>query len=55
MTSRASPTAASHAANTRIIIGIMKASGNWEFSEINELIRKSESIMPSKHSSVDIR
>lgn len=54
-TSRASPTAASHAAKTRITIGVGNAIIELEFNVEVEVIINSESIMPSKHSRVDIR
>lgn len=53
-TSSASPIAASQAAKTSTVIGIIMESVNWAFSEVRAIIRKIESIMPSIHKSVDI-
>lgn len=53
-TNRANPIAASQAANTRIVVGIINESVNWELREANEIIRNKESIIPSIHRSVDI-
>lgn len=54
MTSRASPTAASHAANTIRIIGIIIAIVKCMLRIIRVLRIKRDSIMPSKHSRDDI-
>lgn len=55
MTSRDSPNAASQAANTSSTIGIMLASVRWLFRIVTDIITNSDSIMPSRHSSDDIR
>lgn len=54
-TSKARPTAASHAANTKIKIGIGIEIIELVFRIIIEVIINKESIIPSKHSKVDIR
>lgn len=54
-TRRASPTAASHAANTRIVIGIGIDAIELEFRVAIEVIINRDNIMPSRHRSVDIR
>lgn len=55
LTRRARPTAASHAANTRIVMGIGIEIMELEFNVDNEVIINRESIMPSKQRSVDIK
>lgn len=55
ITSKARPTAASHAANTNKIIGIMNDSEKWRFRVKIEHSTNIDSIMPSKHNSDDIR
>lgn len=55
ITSRDSPNAASQAANTRRMMGIMLASVKWEFRTIIVAIINSDNIMPSRHRSEDIR
>lgn len=55
MTSNASPTAASQAANTSRIMGIMNDSEKWELRTIRVVRINMESIIPSKHRSDDIR
>lgn len=55
ITNKARPSAASHAVNTRRIIGIMLASVRCVFRIISVAITNSESIMPSRHSREDIR
>lgn len=55
ITSRARPNAASHAANTKRIIGMTLAKVKWLFRIIRDAITKRESIMPSRHSREDIR
>lgn len=55
ITSRAKPSAASHAANTRRMIGIMLARVKWVLRIVRDAITKRESIMPSRHSREDIR
>lgn len=54
-TRRASPTAASHAANTKIVMGIGMETMELEFNVDSEVIMNKESIIPSKQRSVDIR
>lgn len=54
-TRRASPTAASHAANTRMVMGMGIDIMELEFSVDSEAIMNRESIMPSRQRSVDIR
>ena len=54
ITKRASPIAASHAANTRRIIGIMVASANCMFRAIRVLRTNRASIIPSRHSRDDM-
>ena len=55
LTSRAKPTAASQAANTRITMGIENVTMEWVLSEVIAVIINRDSIMPSKHRRVDIR
>lgn len=55
LTSRARPTAASHAANTRMMIGIGIDAMEFEFREAMEVIINNDNIIPSKHSRVDIK
>lgn len=55
ITSRDSPNAASQAANTSSTIGIMLANVRWLLRIITDIITNSDNIMPSKHSSDDIR
>lgn len=55
VTSRDRPRAASQAANTKRIIGAMLASVKWLFKITTVIIMNRDSIMPSKHSSEDIR
>lgn len=55
ITSSARPTAASQAAKTRMMIGIIKDSIEWEFSVIRDVMVNKDKIIPSKHSRVDIR
>lgn len=55
LTSKARPTAASHAANTRIVIGIGIDAIEFEFREATEVMMNSDNIIPSKHRRVDIR
>ena len=54
-TRRANPTASSHAANTRIVIGIGIDAIELEFKVAIEVMINRDNIMPSKHRSVDIR
>lgn len=55
VTRRASPTAASHAANTISITGIMLDKVNHVFRIIIVLRTNSDSIIPSRHNNDDIR
>lgn len=54
-TSRERPRAASHAASTRRMMGAMLASVKWLVRIVMVIITNRESIMPSRHSSEDIR
>lgn len=54
-TSSDSPSAASQAANTRRIIGIMLARVVWVIRIVTAVRTNRESIIPSRHSSEDIR
>lgn len=54
-TRRASPTAASHAANTKIVMGMGMETMELEFNVDSEVMINKESIIPSKQRSVDIR
>lgn len=55
MTSRDRPNAASQAANTSRMMGIMLASVKCVFRIISVDMMKSASTIPSRHSSEDIR
>lgn len=55
VTNRASPMAASQAANTKRIIGIMLAKVKCEFRTTRAVRMNSDSIIPSIQSSADIR
>lgn len=55
LTSKARPTAASHAANTRMVIGIGIDAIEFEFREATEVIINNDSIIPSRHRRVDIK
>lgn len=55
MTSRDNPRAASQAANTSKMIGIILASVKWVFRTIMVAMTNSDSIIPSRHRSEDIR
>lgn len=55
VTSKARPTAASHAANTINITGIILDSVNDVFSMVTVLRINNDNIMPSRHSRDDIR
>lgn len=55
MTSKASPMAASQAAKTRRIIGIMLAKVKCELRIVRVARTKSDNIIPSRQSSADIR
>lgn len=54
ITRRESPSAASHAANTRRMIGNMLAKVKCVFKIMIVIITNRESIIPSKHSREDI-
>lgn len=54
-TSRASPTAASQAAKTKMVMGIGMELMELEFREVTEVILNKDNTMPSRHSNVDIR
>lgn len=55
MTSRDNPNAASQAANTRRIIGVMLASVRWLVRIVTVIMTKRDNIMPSRQSREDIR
>ena len=55
ITRRARPTAASHAAKTKITMGIVYISRECAVKVVVETMIKSVSIIPSRHRSVDIR
>lgn len=55
MTNKASPIAASQAANTKRMIGIMLARVKCVFRIVRAARMNSDSTMPSRHSSADIR
>lgn len=55
ITRRDNPSAASQAANTSRIMGIILANVKWEFRIIMVAIINSDNIIPSRHSSEDIR
>lgn len=55
MTKRDRPSAASQAANTSRIMGLMLARVRWSFRIVTVIITKRDSIIPSKHSREDIR
>lgn len=55
ITSKASPMAASQAAKTRRIIGIMLAKVKCELRIVRAARTKSDSIIPSRQSNADIR
>lgn len=55
ITRRASPTAASQAANTSRMIGNINDSVKWVLRAVNVIRTNSESIMPSRHRRDDIR
>lgn len=54
-TSRANPTAVSHAVDTKIMIGIGNMIIECEFNEVMVAIVNRGSIIPSRHKSVGIR
>lgn len=55
ITNRDSPRAASQAAKTSRIIGIMLASTKLELRIVKDIVTNRDNIMPSKHRSEDIR
>lgn len=55
ITSKDRPRAASQAANTRRIMGVMLASVKWLFRMTTVIMTNRDNIMPSKHSREDIR
>lgn len=55
ITSRDRPRAASQAAKTSMIIGIILAKVRWEFRMITAIVTKRDNIIPSRQSSDDIR
>lgn len=55
LTSSDNPSAASQAAKTSKIMGIMLARVKCEFRIVREAITKRDSIIPSKHKREDIR
>ena len=55
ITNRDRPNAASQAANTSRIMGIMLASVKWLFRIIKVIMMNRDSIIPSKHRREDIR
>lgn len=55
MANRARPMAASHAANTNIVIGIVNIIIDCELSVVRVAVINSVSIMPSRHRRVDMR
>lgn len=55
ITSRDSPRAASQAAKTKRMIGIILASTKLELRIVSAMVTNRDSIMPSKHKSEDIR
>lgn len=54
-TSKAKPTAASQAANTKMVMGIGIETMELEFSVDIEVIINKDNIIPSRHRRVDIR
>lgn len=55
ITNRASPIAASQAANTKRIIGAMLARVKCEFRMVRVIRMNNDNTMPSRHSNADIR
>lgn len=55
ITSRDNPRAASQAANTSRMMGIMLAKVRWELRIVTAMVTNRDSIMPSKHRRDDIR
>lgn len=55
ITRRAKPTAASHAANTNKVMGIINDKEKWKFIIRREHRTNIDNIIPSKHKSDDIK
>lgn len=55
MTSRERPKAASQAANTNRIMGIMLAKTRWELRIVTAIVTNRDNIMPSRHRRDDMR
>lgn len=55
ITSRDKPSAASQAANTNRIMGVMLASVRWLFRMATVIIMNRDNIMPSRHRREDIK
>lgn len=55
MNSRDNPRAASQAAKTSRIMGIMLAKIKWDLRTVTAMVTNRDSIMPSRHRSDDIR
>lgn len=55
MTSRERPRAASQAANTSRIMGIMLAKIRWELRIVTAIVTNRDNIMPSRHRRDDMR
>lgn len=55
ITSRDRPRAASQAANTRRIMGIMLARIKWELRIVTAMVTNRDNIIPSRHSREDIK
>lgn len=55
ITSRDNPRAASQAANTSRMMGIMLAKVRWELRIVTAMVTNRDNIMPSKHRRDDIR
>lgn len=55
LTNKANPTAASHAAKTRIMMGTGIEIMEFEFRVEIEVIVNRDSIIPSRHNKVDIK
>lgn len=55
MTSKASPTAASQAANTRRMMGSIAVRTRWLFKTKTDDKTNRDNIIPSRHSRADIR
>lgn len=55
MTSRERPRAASQAANTSRIMGIILAKIRWELRIVTAIVTNRDNIMPSRHRRDDMR